>query len=620
MNTPFRLLFWLFFLSFSFNTLASDTEVSDTLSLQTVYVTKRVFTPFNLSVISQKKIEERRNSSVLPLLTEEIPGLFITSRAVMGYGVAAGAAGGMTVRGIGGSPTSGVLVAINGNPQFMGLMGHPLADSYQTMLAGQVEVITGPMSAQYGSNAMGGLINIITKKAQQDSIWTKANLLYGSSNTLSANAGNAISKGKFNSFVAVDYGRTDGHRRNMNFEQYSGYAKLGYDFSQHWQSQADISLTNFNASNPGSLLSPLTDNDADILRGSTSFILSNKYKHTNGALSFFYNFGNHKINEGYGVNAEPLDWRFRSDDYMLGVSANQSFYFSHNFINLKFDYQNFGGTVHNIFLDNRPDVQLVDNTMNTVAGYLGFSRIFWQDIFLSAGIRADYNQYFDAVEWIPHVTLQYQPAETSTLKATLSKGFRYPTIRELFYLPPRNPALKPENLMNYELSFLQDLFQNKLNLGLTLYYIKGDNSIQTVFVGGAPRFMNSGSVENYGLEFLMKYRINSSFNLSANYAWLNMTYKVLASPEHKIYAGLDYTRGKWRASSGLQYINGLYTTLGNQPQTESFLLWNIRASYRATRWLEVFAVGENLLNQHYSINTGFPMPGTTVFAGVSLSF
>ena len=60
-----------------------------------------------------------------------------------------GAAGGMSLRGIGGSPTAGLLVLIDGHPQYMGLMGHPIADAYQSMLAERVEVLRGPASDVY---------------------------------------------------------------------------------------------------------------------------------------------------------------------------------------------------------------------------------------------------------------------------------------------------------------------------------------------------------------------------------------------------------------------------------------------------------------------------------------
>ena len=120
--------------------------------------------PINISVVSRQQIEKRYEPSLLPLLTEQVPGLFTTSRGVMGYGVSGGAAGGMSLRGIGGSPTAGLLVLIDGHPQYMGLMGHPIADAYQSMMAEKVEVLRGPASVLYGSNAMGGVINIVTRR------------------------------------------------------------------------------------------------------------------------------------------------------------------------------------------------------------------------------------------------------------------------------------------------------------------------------------------------------------------------------------------------------------------------------------------------------------------------
>ena len=79
----------------------------------------------------------------------------------------------------------------------MGLMGHPISDAYQSMLAERVEVLRGPASVLYGSNAMGGVINIVTRKMKEDGVRTHANVGYGSYNTLQSEVSNRIRKGRF---------------------------------------------------------------------------------------------------------------------------------------------------------------------------------------------------------------------------------------------------------------------------------------------------------------------------------------------------------------------------------------------------------------------------------------
>ena len=154
-----------------------------------------------VTIIERNTIENDHRSSLLPTLAEQIPSLFITSRGVMGYGVSTGAAGGMTMRGIGGSPTTGMMVLIDGHPQYMGLMGHPMADAYQSSLAERVEILRGPASVLYGSNAMGGVINIITRNMQENGSRTDAHIGYGSYNTLQTNITNRTHKGAFTSAI-----------------------------------------------------------------------------------------------------------------------------------------------------------------------------------------------------------------------------------------------------------------------------------------------------------------------------------------------------------------------------------------------------------------------------------
>lgn len=581
--------------------------------------------PMSVSIVGSKQIESRFEQSLLPIITEEVPGLFITSRSIMGYGVAAGSAGGMTIRGIGGSPTTQMLMLIDGHPQYMGLMGHPLADSYQSLMAERVEVVRGPASVLYGSNAMGGVINIITKKQLQDGVKTNFRAMYGSYNTLSTEANNAIRSGKFNSYVSLSYNRSDGQRENMNFEQYSGYAKVGYDFTTNWKTFIDLDLTNFKASNPGAVNSPVIDNDADITRGVTSFSLENNYEKTSGALKLYYNFGSHKINDGYPPTGEAKDYRFRSNDKMVGITLYQNYsFFKGNQTTAGFDFQHFGGHAWNKFLDNREDADIARKSVNEVAGYINFQQMLASKVVLNAGIRVDHHAII-GTEYIPQAGVSYIATENTIIKGIVSKGFRNPTIREMYMFPPQNPDLKAERLMNYEISASQKLLNKALNFDLSLYYIDGSNSIQTVMVNNKPLNVNTGKIKNYGLEFATQYRVAPHVNLSANYSFLHMKYKVLVSPEHKLYAGVNYSHNKWMLSTGIQFIDGLYTVLENkaaktEAKKETFTLWNVRAAYKAIHLLEIFVRGENLLAQNYEVNAGYPMPRATVFGGVNLRF
>lgn len=577
--------------------------------------------PMTISVVGRKVLEQSLQPSVLPVLTEQVPGLFTTSRGIMGYGVSTGAAGGMSLRGIGGSPTAGLLVLIDGHPQYMGLMGHPIADAYQTMLADRVEVLRGPASVLYGSNAMGGVINIVTRKMQKDGVKTNAQIGYGSYNTLQTEVSNRIRKGRFSSVVTGSYNRTDGHRDNMEFEQYGGYAKLNYDFNNAWKLWGDVNITQFKASNPGETDNPYIDNDSRITRGMASFALENHYERSSGALSFFYNWGRHKINDGYHPGETPQESHFNSKDRMLGVSWYQSAtLFTGNRLTVGFDYQHFGGESWNRVIATGERVPSVDKQMDEFAGYIDFRQDLGDWLSLDAGIRVDHHSHV-GTEWIPQGGLSFHLPEQVEMKAMVSKGFRNPTIREMYMFPPQNPDLRPESLMNYELSFSQRVLDGALSYGVNLYYIDGDNMIMTVPTDGKPKNVNTGEIENWGVEANIGYRITPRWQVNANYSWLHMENPVVAAPGHKLYAGADFTQGRWRLSTGLQYIKDLYTDVSKgQEKRESFVLWNLRANYRLCRFADIFVKGENLLAQRYEINAGFPMPKATFMGGVNIDF
>lgn len=578
-----------------------------------------------VSVVGRAQIEHSLQPSLLPVLTEQIPGLFVTSRGVMGYGVSNGAAGGISLRGLSGG-TARLMVLIDGHPQYAGIFGHPISDAYQSFLAERVEVLRGPASVLYGSNAMGGVINIVTRKMQEDGVNTHLHAGYGSYNTLETELTNRVRKGRFSSVVSGSYNRTDGHRADMGFEQYGGYAKLGYEMTDHWNMRGDVNVTHFNASYPGQVSAPLLDGDQRITRGMTSFALENRYEKTSGGLSFFYNWGDHWINDGYtpSEGEGPQDDRFLSHDQMLGISLYQSTqFFTGNRITLGFDWFRYGGRAWNEYVSGEKigtTSDLVDKQEDELAGYIDFRQDLFSWLTFNAGLRVDHHSRV-GTEWVPQAGLAFHLPQSMELKASASKGFRYPILREMYMFPPQNPNLQPESMWNYELAFSQRLMGGQLYYGVNLFYIDGKNLIQTLPNphGSGMLNQNTGKIGNTGVELQAAYRINHTWSVDGNYSYLHMAHPVIAAPEHKLYAGANFSQGRWNVSTGLQYIAGLYTQT-DPVVTEDFVLWNVRASFRATRWLDIWARGENLLAQQYEINAGYPMPRATVMAGLNVHF
>ena len=601
---------------------------TDSLSLQEVVVTgTRNATdvrhlPYTVNVINRQTLTEQQQTSILPTVMQQVPGLMITSRSMMGYGVSTGAAGGISLRGLSGGAGQ-MLVLIDGHPQYNGVYGHPISDSYQTLMAERVEVLRGPASVLYGSNAMGGVLNIVTRSMHQDGVRTHINLGAGSYGTVQAEASNQVRSGRFSSTVALQYSRTDNHRPNMGFEQYGGYVKLGYDISDHWNAAVDLDLTHWNASNPGTVTQPKLENDQWITRGAASLTIENHYNKTNGALSIYDNFGRHKINDGYNADGgTPQTDLFRSKDAVAGVSWYQSAQlFDGNRVTVGLDYQHIYGRAWytnrktgETVTTQRRLMQSAHSHENEVAGYVDFRQDIAEWLTIDAGLRYDHHSTAGG-EWVPQAGISIRPIKTGALKASVSKGFRNPNTREMYmYGTANHDSLRAERLWNYELSWRHSL--GGFSYGANLYYIKGDNMIQTV----AGRNVNTGEIENYGIELEADYRISSHWALSTNHSLLHMKNPIVAAPTYKGFLGANFNYQKWSVIAGLQYVSGLYTAVGDNETKENFCLLNATVNYALSKNVGLWLRGENLLAQSYEINLGYPMPRATFMGGVNINF
>ena len=585
-------------------------SVKDTVNIKEVIVTgtmtriNRNNTPLAVSVVDRKQIEEGTESAILPMLNGRVPGLYVTERGVTGFGVATGSAGQITIRGIGGNPTTGVLMLIDGHPQFMGLMGHPLPDSYVASDVERVEVIRGPASILYGSNAMGGVINIITRKQASEGVFGNAQLLYGSYNTWKQAASVGMKKNRFSTFVSLNHDKTDGHRPNSDFEIVNGYVKMGYEINEHIKAAADLSLAKFNAMDPGpDTLKALPGSRIDITRGYLALSVTNDFEKVAGGIKLYNNFGEHTISDG-----------FHSTDINNGINLYQTLKLAAG-SNLSFgaDLAKYGGRAENTKAMNGNGITFADTTVHEEGIYAFMQQTLFGDLTLNGGMRLQNNSKYGS-QWIPSAGLAWQVAPLTTWRDSFSKGFRSPTIREL-YMFNHNPDLQPEKIFSYETGVSQNFLQNKLKVEVTGYLVKGDNLIVT---GAMGNLYNTGKIDNKGLELSLTARPAQHLEFLLSYSYINMEVPVFATPKNNLFLSGTYHWQKFRLNCSFQQISDLNNDATGNVNLISYSLLNAKGTWSMNKHLEFSVSGENLLGQKYEPNRYYPMPLTTLFAGVNI--
>ena len=581
--------------------------------------------PYTVSVVGSRQIEATGKTQLLAALSGEVPGLFVSQRNVFGFGVSKGGSGGIKVRGVGGSPTSGVLMMVDGQPQFAGLYSHPVADFYESEYVDHVEVLRGPGSVLYGSNAMGGVINVITKQAQRDGTHTTLTSQYGSYNTWQSSLTNMTRYGRFSSLVSLGYDRTDGLQDHFDFKQSSLYAKVGYELSQHWQLTADYSLMNFRGNDP--IYARLDNPEAtdiyhqNVTRGEASLAATNSYAVTNGVVRVYYSYGNHFIDDPH---------HFHSLDDRFGILAYQNFNpWRMATATVGFDFNRYtgkipisGGHSHG---DGSQQAQMQTIARKFIAEYSPYvtlqQRLYGDLLTLNGGLRLAMSNHF-STQWIPQFGLTVRPAEGWSIKASLSKGYRNPSFSEMYLYRIANDGLDPERMMNYEVGIAKH-FSQYLSLDLTAYYAKGSNLIHTTSVpttsgGTTMRYMNTGAFINKGIEISASSDPLPTLSLRASYSYLHTNIsEPTAAPRNQYFLGAT-----WRVlpqlsiDARLNGVGGLYVY--KDMERENYALLGMKITYTPAAWIDLFANLDNITDTHYQINRGYEMPGFTAMGGVKI--
>ena len=604
------------FLPFAVSATQSQATLSDSTYVHQIeqvvvtgsnQATSRNLLPYTVSVVNARQLETTGKTQLLSALSGVVPSMFVSQRNILGFGVSNGGSGGIKIRGVGGSPTNGILMMVDGQPQFAGLFSHPIADYYTTEYVDHVEILRGPGSVLYGSNAMGGVINVITKNAQHDGIHTTLKSQYGSNNTWQTALSNMVRKGRFSSLVTMGYDRTDGIVENFDFKQINLYAKIGYELSRYFRLSADYSLVNIKGNDPiyAQLRNASYIIHQNITRGETSLAFSNKYPNTDGAVRFYYSYGNHYIDD-------PK--HFHSLDDRFGIIAYQNVnVWQHATGTIGFDFNTYRGKIPMSGGSTSGAGTLEYKSITEYSPYLTLQQSLFTDILiLNGGLRMANSDKF-GTHWLPQVGFSFHPTEDWCLKASMAKGYRNPSFRELYLYPPHNPDLDPESMMNYEIT-INHRFSRYLNADITGYFAQGRNIIQTL----NGKNNNTGRFRNKGLELSVTSQPIDKLWLRASYSYMYSSLKELtAAPKNQYLIGANWQPlPRFNINVELKGVGGLY--VANEVARENYALLNLGFTYNVTSYIDLFGHFDNLTDADYMINNGYKMPGITCLGGLKL--
>lgn len=602
-------------------TIAHGQETTDTIQqLHDLVVTgtnSPVLTnllPYTVSVVGSDRLESTGETQVLSAISGMVPSLFVSERSIFGFGVSNGGSGHIKLRGVGGDRASAVLMMVDGQPQFAGLYSHHIADFYDKEYVERVEVLRGPGSVLYGSNAMAGTINVITKNPHADGMRTTISSQYGSYNTWLSSLTNTARFGRFSSLVSASYNRTDGNVDNFDFKQVDAYAKVGYDFSQQWKATADYTFMNFKGNDP--IYPKLSDTEStaiyhqDIIRGVASLSASNNYGSTSGLVRVYYSYGNHFIDDPN---------HFHSKDDRLGVMLYQNFSpWKGGAATVGFDFDSYSGEIP--MSGGRPvsDSNLGAITRKTIveySPYLTLSQSLACDVLnLNAGLRMANSDKFDT-QWVPQFGFAVNPGSGVNIKGNLALGYRNPSFRELYLYRMANPDLNPEKMMNYELS-VGKRFSRYFSIDITAYYSRGTDMIQVV----DQKNVNTGKFINKGIEISANSHPIDNLRLYASYSYLRTSLDdLVGAPKNQYCLGAEWKLwNKLNVSADLKGVGGLFVAEGIKNQ--NYALLNLKLSYEICRYLAIFTRLENITDARYVINRGYDMPGFTAMGGFKANF
>lgn len=591
----------------------------------------------SISTIDSVEIANKKNINLFNLLKNE------TGVSTIQFGPI----GGLSSINIRGANAGHSLVLIDGVELNMPSDASNLFDfaNMPTESINRIEILRGPQSTLYGSDAMGGVVNIITRKGiGKPSFNLSAE--GGSYNSFKGALGFSGSYKKLNYLISLARTQSDGFSSagekygNTEKDGYKGNnisARLGYDFNDNAGLNLFIRFIK-------------ADTDLDQkggVEGDDPTYFYNLEEFTTRAEGFFNlldGVWEQKIGGSFYKNIR----KYRYDSTLTNPVSSRSFYDGRKF---KIDWQNnFHLPLNNLLtFGAENEIEQAETEFYSLSSFGPFETmipksevvttgIYLQDqlkvensLFVTAGIRYDINQKFGNA-----FTYRFAPAfilwQTDTkFKATIGTGFKAPSIFYLYDPFFGNENLSPEKSFGWDAGIEQFLWAEGVSFGITYF---SNNFTDLIGLDENFKSINIDEAESRGIEFYVTAKPISNLTVKANYTYAdtkdlskNSTDKdkpLLRRPKHKAGLYFDYSFLQ-NANINLEVIyvgsrddKDFSSFPAERVVLGSYTLVNIAAHYNLLEFLQIFGRIENLLNTDYEEVLGYGTPKLSGFAGFKI--
>jgi iron complex outermembrane receptor protein len=555
----------------------------------------------SVSVVEQADIQAIPAANAMTLLNH-FPGIFVSGTGHYGRADA-------NIRGLGERGRK-IAVLIDGRPEKMSLFGCTITHTFPVDNIRKIEVVRGPASVLYGSDALGGVVNIITRMPE-DGFETDISASYGTFSTGQFTLRHGGRLNRFQYYLTLDRSESNGHRAHSDYAANTATAKVRYVTPGGLELNLQGKYYDGRKHEAGTIDMPDLRFWNDYQRGAVDLTLRQKTGPDEYMLKLYRNFGRHVFSDGW----------YSKDRIDGGVLRCTTHRFTNNELTAGLDFRFFNGRSF-----HWPQGEW---DKSEAALFVRDQYVLAQKWILSAGLRLHYDSVY-GTETAPHLGAVYKLSPQTSLRATVNKGFRSPQLNELYMFPPANPELEPERVWNFELGADQQV-TDWLSAEASLFHMRGSNLIETRPNPNAPPmflFMNTGEFAFNGFELGLNAAPHANFSARMFYSYMDPGEKTRGRPGHKLDGSFRFHWKTVSASLNAQYVADYYAGDFSTVRIPNYFLLSGRLGWRFLPAWEIFLNVHNMTDTDYLIYVDlpgmsagrYPMPGRSLNLGIRMTY